>query len=83
MLEEVSHPFRYLRSQWLWSAGSDGTDPAAVSYNEGRFRALVDFMLCSPALTHNYVKGSYQVPQGSVDATGSDHNPIVAAFKLE
>jgi endonuclease/exonuclease/phosphatase family metal-dependent hydrolase len=67
----------------LWSAGSDGTDPAAVSYNEGRFRALVDFMLCSPALTHNYVKGSYQVPQGSVDATGSDHNPIVAAFKLE
>ncbi|HEU4578021.1 MAG TPA: lysophospholipid acyltransferase family protein [Polyangiaceae bacterium] len=27
MLEEVSHPFRYLRSQWLWSAGSDRPRP--------------------------------------------------------
>jgi endonuclease/exonuclease/phosphatase family metal-dependent hydrolase len=67
----------------LWSAGSDCSDPAAVSYNEGEFRAMIVFMLCSPALAQNYVKGSYRVPQGSVGTTGSDHNPIVAAFKLE
>jgi hypothetical protein len=29
-----------------------------------------------------YIKGTFNVPQGSIEATGSDHNPIVAAFKM-
>ena len=66
----------------LWSAGSDLNDPAAVSYNQGEFRSVIDFMLCSPAMQKEYVKGSFQIPQGAVETTGSDHNPIKATFKL-
>lgn len=66
----------------LWSAGSDLNDPAAVSYNKGEFRSVIDFMLCSPAMQKEYVKGSFQIPQGAVETTGSDHNPIKATFKL-
>lgn len=66
----------------LWSAGSDLNDPAAVSYNQGEFRSVIDFILCSPAMQQEYVKGSFQIPQGAVETTGSDHNPIKATFKL-
>lgn len=69
-------------SNALWSAGSDLNDPAAVSYNQGEFRSVIDFILCSPAMQKKYVKGSFQIPQGSVETTGSDHNPIKATFKL-
>lgn len=66
----------------LWSAGSDFNDPAAVTYNQGEFRSVIDFILCSPAMQKEYVKGSFQIPQGAVETTGSDHNPIKATFKL-
>lgn len=69
-------------SNALWSAGSDLNDPAAVSYNQGEFRSVIDFILCSPAMQKKYVKGSFQIPQGAVETTGSDHNPIKATFKL-
>jgi len=66
----------------LWSAGSDLQDPTAVSYNRGEFRSVIDFILCSPAMQKEYVKGSFQIPQGAVESTGSDHNPVKATFKL-
>lgn len=66
----------------LWSAGNDLNDPAAVSYNEGKYRSVIDFILCSPAMQKEYVKGSFQIPQGAVETTGSDHNPVKATFKL-
>jgi endonuclease/exonuclease/phosphatase family metal-dependent hydrolase len=69
-------------SNALWSAGSDLKDPAAVTYNRGEFRSVIDFILCSPAMRQRYVPGSFTVPQGSVETTGSDHNPIKATFKL-
>ena len=69
-------------SNALWSAGSDRNDPAAVSYNRGEFRSVIDFILCSPAMQKKYVKGSFEIPQGAVETTGSDHNPIKATFKL-
>ncbi len=65
----------------LWSAASDLKDPKTITYNEGDFKSMIDFMLCSPAMMKQYVKGSFQVPQGSVETTGSDHNPINAVFK--
>jgi endonuclease/exonuclease/phosphatase family metal-dependent hydrolase len=67
----------------MWSAGSESTDPALVTYNKGEFRSVIDFMLCSPAMARQFVKGSYRNPQGSVESTGSDHNPISATFRVK
>jgi endonuclease/exonuclease/phosphatase family metal-dependent hydrolase len=67
----------------LWSAGSESADPALVTYNEGEFRSVIDFILCSPAMARQFVKGSYRNPQGSVETTGSDHNPVAASFRLK
>jgi endonuclease/exonuclease/phosphatase family metal-dependent hydrolase len=67
----------------FWSAGSDLSDRSVVSYNEGDFRSVIDYILCSPAMAKQYVKGSFQIPQGSVDTTGSDHNPVTATFHLK
>jgi endonuclease/exonuclease/phosphatase family metal-dependent hydrolase len=67
----------------LWSAHTDLADPNVLTYNEGEFKSMIDFLLCSPAMRQRYMKGSFRVPQGSVGATGSDHNPIVATFRVE
>lgn len=69
--------------QALWSAGSELADPAIVTFNEGEHRSVIDFLLCSPAMAKQYVAGSIQAPQGSVETTGSDHNPIAATFRTE
>jgi endonuclease/exonuclease/phosphatase family metal-dependent hydrolase len=63
-----------------WSAMNDFRDKSAVSYNQGEFRSIIDFILCSPAMQQAYVPGSFQIPQGSVETTGSDHNPVTATF---
>ena len=52
-----------------------------LTYNKGEFKSIIDFMLVSPALRQRYIKGSFRVPQGSIETTGSDHNPIVATFQ--
>jgi endonuclease/exonuclease/phosphatase family metal-dependent hydrolase len=67
----------------LWSVHTDLADPKTLTYNEGEFRSMIDFILCSPAMARQYVKGSVHVPQGSIEATGSDHNPIVATFRTK
>ncbi len=67
----------------LWSAHTDLANPNVDTYNEGRYKSMIDFMLCTPAMHRQYVKGSFQVVQGSIETTGSDHNPIVATFKTE
>jgi len=73
-----------------------GTGPAAltlplsepkikslITYNKGEHRSMIDFILCSPAMAKRYVAGSYRSIPGTVDTTGSDHNPVVAWFDLE
>jgi len=66
----------------MWSAMTDlGPSPNVLTYNEGEFKSVIDFMLCSPAMHQRYVKGSFRVPQGSIETTGSDHNPIEATFQ--
>ena len=68
----------------MWSAISDlGPSPKVITYNEGSFKSIIDFMLCTPAMQQRYVKGSFRVPQGTIDTTGSDHNPIVATFRVD
>ena len=66
----------------FWSAASDSTQKGVVTYNRGEYRSMIDFILCSPAMAKQYVKGSFQVEPGSPESTGSDHNPVAVRFKL-
>jgi len=53
-----------------------------VSYNKEPFRSMIDFILCSPALAARFEPGSYAIVAGSVESSGSDHNPVAAMFDL-
>ena len=62
---------------------SEAQRQSFVSYNKGERRSMIDFILCSPAMAKSHVPGSYRTIPGSVDSTGSDHNPVVAWFELQ
>ena len=66
----------------LWSAASDSSQKGVVTYNTGKYRSMIDFILCSPSMAKQYVKGSFQVEPGSPQSTGSDHNPVAVRFRL-
>lgn len=54
-----------------------------ITYNrEERYWSMIDFIVCSPAMYQAYVPGSYRIIPGTVENSGSDHNPSVAAFDL-
>ncbi|MEK6642731.1 MAG: endonuclease/exonuclease/phosphatase family protein [Planctomycetota bacterium] len=53
------------------------------TFNSGEFTDPIDFILASPAMAKRYVPKSYRIPQGTVESSGSDHNPVVAQFKLK
>ncbi len=53
-----------------------------ISYNQEPHRSLIDFIVCSPEMRKHYVKDSCRIIPGSVDDSGSDHNPAVAAFQI-
>jgi len=57
--------------------------PKSKSFNGPDHPEVIDFILCSPVLGQRYVAKSYRIVPGSVKTTGSDHNPVTAAFKLE
>ena len=54
-----------------------------ITYNREPHREMIDFILCSPAMAKDYVEHSYKIFYGSTETTGSDHNPVVAAFRRE
>ena len=55
-----------------------------ITYNKEPYRSMIDFLLVSPAMADMYVKGSYEIHlQATVASGGSDHNPVVATFKLK
>ncbi len=66
----------------LWSAASDAGGAEPITYNQGRYQTMIDFMLCSPAMAERYVEGSFEVRNGSPESTGSDHNPVIARFRV-
>lgn len=59
------------------------SEPQRITYNRGRFRSMIDFILGTPAIAKSYVKGSYAIRPGTVENSGSDHNPVYATFKLK
>ena len=67
----------------LWSATTELKGELPDTYNEGEYKSMIDFILCSPAMAKTYVKGSFRVIPGSTSTTGSDHNPVAVSFSLE
>ncbi len=58
-------------------------DPeGCVTYNRGQYRSVIDYIFCSPAMAERYVKQSMRVLDGSVETSGSDHNPVSMDFNL-
>lgn len=53
----------------------------AVTYNK-TYLSMIDFIFASPAMAKRYVPKSYKIYPGSVESSGSDHNPVVAEFNL-
>ena len=52
-----------------------------VTYNREPYREMIDFILCSPSMAERYVHGSYQILNGTLEQTGSDHNPVFCRFR--
>ncbi|MEM7314447.1 MAG: endonuclease/exonuclease/phosphatase family protein, partial [Planctomycetota bacterium] len=52
-----------------------------VTYNKEPYRSMIDFMLCSPAMASRYVDNSMVIRPGTVENSGSDHNPVYARFR--
>jgi endonuclease/exonuclease/phosphatase family metal-dependent hydrolase len=53
-----------------------------VTYNQEPYRSMIDFILASPAMARRYVKDSYRILPGSPSTSGSDHNPVIARFRI-
>ncbi len=52
-----------------------------ITYNrEPKYWSMIDFIICSPAMRDYYVEDSYDIIAGTVEDSGSDHNPSVATF---
>lgn len=79
-----SPPLRIIRGQGALGLSSFIHDlpKDAATYNIPRYRSMIDFIFASPALTACYVPASYRVMDGTVESSGSDHNPLVAEFDL-
>jgi endonuclease/exonuclease/phosphatase family metal-dependent hydrolase len=61
---------------------TDVPEEGRISYNREPYQSMIDYILCSPAMAFCYVPKSYRIPQGTVESSGSDHNPVVADFRL-
>ena len=57
-------------------------DRSQVTYNRGQYQSMIDFILASPAMAKSFVPDSYEILPGTVESSGSDHNPVSARFRL-
>ena len=53
-----------------------------ITYNQPPYLTMIDFVLASPAMAERFVEGSYNIVHGSPDTTGSDHNAVLARFRI-
>ncbi len=79
-----SAPLRALRGEGVRALRCylEDLDPKTPSYNREPHRNVIDFILCSPAMAGLYVPKSYGIIAGSVNESGSDHNPVFLRFAL-
>ncbi|GMU22520.1 MAG: hypothetical protein AMXMBFR13_26060 [Phycisphaerae bacterium] len=54
-----------------------------ITYNQPPHLSMIDFILASPSMARRYVPKTYAIVPGSPDTTGSDHNAVVAKFKIK
>ncbi len=54
-----------------------------ITFNKEPHRSMIDFILASPAMARLYLADSYRIIPGTVASSGSDHNPVLAKFKLK
>jgi len=62
--------------------GSSLKQEQQTTYNKKPHRSMIDFLMCSPRMQSLYSEGSYSIIPGTVENSGSDHNPSVATFKI-
>lgn len=53
------------------------------TYNQRPYLTMIDFILASPAMGSRLVQDSYGVEMGSIESSGSDHNPVMARFRVK
>lgn len=53
-----------------------------VTYNQPPHLTMIDFLLATPAMAESFVPGSYRVLPGTIESSGSDHNPVFAKVKI-
>jgi endonuclease/exonuclease/phosphatase family metal-dependent hydrolase len=61
----------------------DLTPNTPATYNKEPYLSTIDFIFASPEMAKQYVDDSYKVMPGSVAKTGSDHNAVVAKFRVK
>ena len=54
-----------------------------ITYNKEPYRSMIDFIFASPEMAKQYVKGSYEILPGGPSQTGSDHNAVLARFRID
>ena len=62
---------------------SDVPEKERVTYNKEPYRSMIDFIFASPAMAKLYKKRSYEILPGGPSQTGSDHNAVIARFRLK
>jgi len=53
-----------------------------ITYNLPPYESMIDFILASPAMARRYVADSYRIYPGQPAISGSDHNPVLAKFRM-
>ena len=51
-----------------------------ITYNREPHRSMIDFILVSPSMARRYVPNSYRIRNGTLEESGSDHNPVYCKF---
>lgn len=79
-----SKPIKLMRGEGMSALNAFVADApeGCETYNRGQYRSMIDYIFCSPAMAKCYVKKSFAVIPGSIESSGSDHNPVMMDFDL-
>lgn len=80
-----SNPIKRLRgtASGKLKAFVDEIPKGTPTYNKAPYRSMIDFIFCSPAMASRYVAKSIHVVEGTIESSGSDHNPVVMKFDMK
>ena len=61
---------------------SDIPEAERETYNTTPYESMIDFIFASPAMAQHFESGSYRILHGTIESSGSDHNPVSARFRV-